>query len=178
MKKILLGGAVAMVVASQAMADGMYGGVGLGSTDYDVPGLGSGTGFQVKLGYQMNDNFAVEGGYLDAGDVSITDDGDRYSIEGSAMQLGLRASTPINDSYFGYFKLGLARGELEGCESGFGCESETSNELYYGVGAGWNFSDSGRVTLDYQVIPAEVGDEEDSVDLDFSTLSIGVEFKF
>ena len=49
----------------------MYGGVSYGQTDYDSEGYSDGSGFGLRLGYQINDNFAVEEATLMVGRAMI-----------------------------------------------------------------------------------------------------------
>lgn len=159
-----------------AHAEGLYGGVSYGQTDYDAPGFSDGSGFGFKVGYQINDNFAVEGGYLDGGEGDDNDGPDSWYVDGDAIQLAVRASTNINDPVYGYLKLGYAAWDLEidASNTGDGRESFDGNDLLYGAGVGWNFNEAGRAYLEYQNISVDT----DYADGDVATISVGVEFQF
>lgn len=162
--------------AVTAHAEGLYGGLSYGQTDYDSPGFSDGSGFGFKLGYQINENFAIEGGYLDGGEGDDNDGADSWYLDGDAVQLALKASTNINEPVFGYLKLGYASWDLEldASNTGGGRDSIDGNDLLYGAGVGWNFNEAGRAYLEYQTISVDT----DDADGDVATISVGVEFKF
>ena len=133
-------------LATAVHAEGMYGGVSYGQTDYDSEGYSDGSGFGLRLGYQINDNFAVEGSYLDGGEGDDNDGSASWYLDGDAVQLAVRASTNVAEPVFGYLKLGYSSWdvELDMTNTGSGKDSVDGNDLLFGAGIGWNFNEAGR----------------------------------
>ncbi|QNP39390.1 porin family protein [Lysobacter solisilvae (ex Woo and Kim 2020)] len=173
MKKILvLSAALALAgLSTSAMAAGGQGfarvEVGNSDVDVDVSGLGSGsdsdTGYSLRGGYYFNDNFAVEGAYN-----SLYD---QDGAELTSFGVGLMAKKSFGANNSGFFidgRIGVERvkGDVDG--------SDTSTEPYYGVGAGYDFSESFGLSLNYDFHSADF----DGVSVDADTLNLAGEFRF
>jgi len=143
--------------------------VGNSDVDFDIAGLGSGsddgTSYSVRGGYYFNSNFAVEGAYSSLYDEA----GDKLSSFGVGV-VGKKNLGVDNSGFFFSGRLGVERvkGELNGLGS------DTSNNLYYGFGAGYDFSDSFGLGVNYDIRNADF----EGVDADAKTLSIAGEFRF
>lgn len=121
MKKIVLVGMASTLISASAFAAGPFVEAAVGSTKFNVNGASGwnmndrDTSFGVLGGYMVNDNFGLEGGYLDLGKVSgsITGNlsGNLYgrallvngtiTAKGDAKGwvLGVRGDLPINDKF-------------------------------------------------------------------------------
>jgi hypothetical protein len=173
MKKILiLSCALALAgLSTSAMAAGGQGfaRVEVGNTDVDVDisGLGSAsdsdTGYSLRGGYYFTDNFAVEGSYNNLYD----QDGGELSSFGVGV-VGKKNFGANNSGFFIDGRVGFERvkGDVDG--------SDTSNEAYYGVGAGYDFSESFGLSLNYDFHSADF----DGVSVDADTINVGGEFRF
>jgi hypothetical protein len=173
MKKILiLSCALALAgLSTSAMAAGGQGfarvEVGNTDVDVDVSGLGSGsdsdTSYSLRGGYYFTDNFAVEGSYNNLYD----QDGGELSSFGVGV-VGKKNFGANNSGFFIDGRLGFERvkGDLDG--------SDTSNEAYYGVGAGYDFSEQLGLSLNYTFHKADL----EGLSVDADTVSVAGEFRF
>ena len=114
----------------------------LGSGRVAVSGLGhdDATGGAVGVGYYFNPNFAVEGHY--------TNFGDHHSVNVDAWGLGVVAKTNFNSPpQTGFFidgRIGVDR-----LKASFGGGSASTTKGYFGVGAGYDFTSTYGMSLNY-----------------------------
>jgi|SRR5262245_8167293 len=159
---MLLSFGVAAQKQQTAAQTGWYAGGSLGSADL---GPDDDIAFKIFGGYQINPTFAVEFGYTDLGDVSVSG----TTVEANALELIGLARLPLSDKRFSlYGFLGLARVEVE--TSVFGVRvSDDSTELTIGLGAQYDFSPKFGVRGQWQRY-----DTSQEIDV----LSIGFVYKF
>ena len=160
-KTLILSVALALAgLSTSAMAAEGQGFVrgAIGQTNVDVDGGGSDddTAFSVGGGYYFNANFAVEGAY------SKLYDKDGFDL--SSFGVGVVGKKNFGADNSGFFidgRIGLERvkGEVPGA-------SDTSNKAYYGVGAGYDFSEQFGLSLNYTFHKADFG----SLSLDADTV--------
>lgn len=117
-----------------APGSGLYGGFGLGSADHDIPGAADNKDTAWKLfgGYQFNRNVAIEGGYVDLGQVTFPG----RSLDSTALTLSAVGSLPMTDQFAFTGKLGIAWAETD--VSGFGTRDST--DPVYGLGLRYDFN--------------------------------------
>ena len=142
-------------------------------SDFDNWG-GTDTTFSVGVGYRLNENVAVELGYQDFGDVSISGNGSA-TIEADAIQLSVIGGLPVSENVGVYAELGfdlwdakLSYTDVPGV--GSGSDSDDGNDVYFGLGGYWSVNEKIAIHLDYQV------HELDDTEID--TLGVGVSFTF
>ena len=183
MKKYLLASALVLATASGSALAGGFVRVEAGRShgNIDVSGLGSESDndstYSVRGGYWFNPNFAVEGFYTDAFDKSYSDGIDTANLKATAIGLGVVGKKNFGADGNGFFidgRAGVARGKLEASVTGLGSESDTSIDPYFGVGAGYDFSQSLGLGLSYDYLKSSGQD----VDVTVKTLTLGVEFRF
>ena len=158
--------AVLTVATVSAHAEGLYLGGGAylrhydlgqaGATDANTP---SGYTLSGKLfgGYDFNDTWAFEGGYVGFGKPAY-----RYSVNGTASELkaggnawygAIMASVPFSDQVSFFGKLGLDRHTFDVTGSGAATAlvtHKTSTALYLGTGAQYKFSKQLASTLEIE----------------------------
>jgi len=159
-----------------ASADGpWYAGAGVGESDFDIPGFNdSATGYKVFGGYQFNDNFAAEVGYLDSGDAKETAGAASLEVDATGVTASIVGSLPLGDMFSVYGRLGAIFWDAEvEFDDGAGTITEASDsgeDLYYGVGGAMNLGASAALRLEYEVA--------DISDLEVSMISLSVLYKF
>jgi OmpA-OmpF porin, OOP family len=157
--------------ASVSHAQGPYVGGGLHLRRYDLsqPGAQSGdaaTGHSLSgklfAGYDFNDAWAVEGGYVDLGEqaYSYALDGTagRLSTQGHAWFGAVKASMPLNEKFGLFGKLGLDRLRFESTGSGAAsslARKKTSTAVYLGAGVQYKVSKNLAATLELERFGAE-----------------------
>ena len=170
-------------VAGIAGAQG-YIGVGAGITSVDICdeiiALGAtscddeDTGLKLFGGYKFNPNFAVEGAWIDLGEISASDGVVTVTEEVDGFQLAAVGIIPINPQFGIFGKVGVYMWDVSATASapGFGSASASDDgtDIMFGAGANWNFSKQFGLRAEWERF------DIDGDDVDF--LSIGAQFNF
>jgi len=150
------------------------------------------------VGYNVNDNFAVEGGVIGELEASGTLSAGAYTVSGlsgiltvnstskititanESYLLGGKFSAPLNDSFSVYGRGGLLWWDVDYNASGSvtyqgttytgAFDSDDGSDLYYGVGASYAINDNASINADYLALDIE-GD-----DIDSFTVALGYKF--
>ncbi|MBC5785161.1 outer membrane beta-barrel protein [Ramlibacter sp. USB13] len=147
-------GATLSTQAAAQWAPGWYigGNVGRASTDFDqpapivAPGVGFGeddkdTAWKLYGGYQINRNFAIEGGYYDLGryDFGYAAPGGTGSARYQGLNLDLVGSLPLSDRFSVFGRIGAA---YTRARTDFGGTSRSEREWgpKYGLGVEYAFT--------------------------------------
>lgn len=184
-----MGGLLASQAAvAQAMPDrGWYAGGSIGQADYECeasPGLAcdtKDTAWKILGGYQVNRNFAVEFGYTNLGELSVSGAGARITLETTAWEVVGLGSFPVANQFSIYGKLGFYRGEADVSSNvAGGSGSRNSTDLTYGLGARYDFSRNLGMRVEWQrygkvEAPSTTVSAGDS---DIDVLSLGVVWRF
>jgi OOP family OmpA-OmpF porin len=140
-------------------APSVYAGVDIGSSKADNANYdGSETSYGAFVGYNFNENFALEGGYR-----SLYD---KDGVEATQVSLSGIATMPLSNGFNVYGRLGYNRLNVETNFVGVNYKEHQSKVLY-GVGVGYVFTPSISGRVEYQ-----------KPNSDFSNLSAGLVFKF
>ncbi|NRA56113.1 MAG: porin family protein [Gammaproteobacteria bacterium] len=147
------------------------------------------TGWTLNIGYEVTENLAVEAGYIDMGDVSLTlntmvTDVDLFinqvknvhpnSADGVTLAGVYRYH--INDKISLSGRLGLFRwdGDFDAIaiDSGekLGSDDSSGTDMFYGVGGGFKMTDKLTITIQWQHFKLE----KESLRM----LSIGARYRF
>ena len=182
MKKTYMGMAIASVLtltsfSAFAEMSNYYISLTGGESEFDS-GISSGPGYvvdetdttwSINLGYEINENFAVEVGYRDLGEASITttsnlsgsaygynvtiNAGSALTAEADGFTLGLVGKMPVAESFDLNATLGVFFWDAELTATGSGTvngtayagslsESDDGTDAYAGVGAKYNFNEN------------------------------------
>ncbi|HEU0306475.1 MAG TPA: outer membrane beta-barrel protein [Lysobacter sp.] len=173
---LALAGVSNVALANQGGAGFVRAEVGNTDVDFDIDGFGSGSdddsSFSVRGGYYFNANFAVEAHYTNLYDQSEAG----ASVKLSSFGAGIVGKKNLGANNSGFFFSGRAgienvKGEVD---DGFDSASDNSTNLYYGVGAGYDFNETFGLSLNYDFRQADF----DGIDADADTLSLGGEVRF
>jgi len=133
------------------------------------------TGWKIFGGLQINKNFAVEGTYINWGELkgNGTLIGVPVSISGDATSFGVAAVgiLPINDRFSLFGKAGILMTTTSATIAGGGVSSsadEDDTELHLGVGAMFNLTDRWSIR----------GEWERTQDSKIDMISIGIQYRF
>lgn len=173
--------AIAMwAVASSALAGDYYAGLSIGSTTVDICGDASDiglnscddtdTGWRLLGGWNINDNFAVEGSYTDAGQATASALGVSVKAEATAWTISVKAQQALNDMFSVFGRLGYAHWKADLSGTAGLSASDDGNDLNYGVGLQYTINEQFGVRGEWERTDA------DGTDVDM--LSIGVTFSF
>jgi len=182
-KLLVLAGALALAgLSTSAMAQGGFVRVeaGRSHTSVDIDGIGNGSdndaAWSVRGGYYFNPNIAVEGFYTRAYDKSGDFYGYDASAKATAIGLGVVGKKNFDADNLGFFvdgRVGITRGKADltiGGESG----SDTSTKLYYGVGAGYDFTKAFGLSLNVDRLHGA----GEGLDVKSNVVTLGAEFRF
>lgn len=199
MKKISLLALIAGLVAVPAFAGDAYvlGSIGQSSFDLNkgrldgvvtdqLGGISSSldkadTGYKAQAGYKFNENFAVEGGYIDFGKstYSFTSAGGSANIQYKLTGINIAAVgiLPINDAFSVFGKLGAISAKVDGSASGNASGTSQTTKLVpgWGIGASYNLNKQFAVRAEFEQF-SKVGDEP--VKGNINLASAGVVYKF
>lgn len=200
--------------AALAADQGFYGYVSAGSNNSDRKGEGdaaitnlgataftsnmksTSTGYKVQLGYQINSNFAVEGGYVDMGKfsyhasvtapVAATRD---VAITATGLNLDAVGRLPVSDALAVFGKLGVVSYNLKyACQAtGIACltpnRSSSGTPLHFGLGMDWNLTQNWFARAEYEMFK-NVGTQfnatasQGTTRADVKMANIGIGYKF
>lgn len=171
---------LALFMADVAMADGHWffgGAIGNASVDEPVDGFvfdSSSTSLKLYGGYEFNDYFALEAGYMDLGefDESVLIDGQTTAIsaDASGFTFSARGAVPIGEKFSLLGNIGSffwdGKTQIAGIR-----DNVSDSNLFFGVGAVY------AVTSSFS-IRAEVSRFElEGVDSDVASIGFQIDFK-
>lgn len=135
---------------------GVYVGGTIGSTA--ITGLSSKVGAGGYVGYQINENLAVEAGaqHLGSFDVSGT------SVSASAYNASVLAGVPLNPNFSVYGRLGY--GSVTAAADG---TTAKVNKAVYGIGGKYNINQNLAVRAEYTRLASDTG-----------TFGVGLQYGF
>jgi OOP family OmpA-OmpF porin len=167
--------------------------VGLGET-WSSDAKDSATGYRVFIGNQINQNFAVEGGYVDLGrflaDASLTVPGFgtdtlAATVKARGFDLGLIGFAPVTEQFSFLGRVGIFLWDVRyndtftnflGSSDSIS-ESASGNSLSYGLGAKYDFSKSVSLRGEFQRF-TNVGNKNTTGQSDVDLLSVSLISKF
>ena len=144
--------------------------------DLGVSGLDdTDTTFGLGLGLVLNENFTVQAGYQDFGEISVSGNGSA-KIEADAFQVSITGGVPAGENISLYAEAGIdfwdASVSYVGVPGfGTGSASDDGQDIFFGIGAAAKASDNLAIKLEYQL------HELDDVDIDILSLGIAVLFQ-
>ena len=186
MKKnlVLVAGLALAALSAPAFAEGhgfVRGELGRSKIDVSADGIGSDsdrdTTWGVRGGYWFNANVGVEGFYSQLYSESVSDGTDTYNAKLHAVGVGLVAKKNFGGDHQGFFiggRAGIARGVVTVEYDGDVEADASSAKPYFGVGAGYDFSEKFGMSLNYD----RVKGSGDGLSVTAKTLTLGFEARF
>lgn len=200
----------AILSAPAVAAPGWYLGANLGGTKYDASAadldsswrsLGftasssvddTDTGYKLFGGYQFNNNFALEGGYVDLGKMTFSStisvapagyttgaiSGDVKTKNG--LFLDAVGILPVGNNFSVFGRLGMYSIETELSASGPAgsiTKNDTESDFHWGIGAGYDFTQNLGARLEWERFN-KVGNADKTGEGDVDLWSAGIVYKF
>ena len=166
----------------------VFGGVGESDIETNIS-AGSGvniddtdTAFKLGVGYRFSEHFAAELGYVDLGEATVsTTSANNISIGGTTASLngsiendvdgfivGLRGDIPVYDSVNLFARAGIYVWDADASNSGtltvggnpVSVEDDDGEDLYFGLGAEYMFSDHFGASIEYTRYDLDIGDAD------------------
>jgi OmpA-OmpF porin, OOP family len=160
------------------------GGIGQSTADIDVSTFGPGanaddkdTAFRIFGGYQINKHFGVELGYSQLGEWKVSEPGfGDTKFEAKAFDLVAVGTLPLGSNFSLLGKIGLYKGDLDASDP-TGSLSESSTDLTYAIGAGYDFNKNFGLRVEWQRFQ-KMGNKDTTGESDIDVMSIGVVYRF
>ncbi len=167
----------ALPAAAQSTPFYIGGGAGLSSIDLcGDPALAGATscddedtGFKIFGGYNFNQNFGVELGWVDLGEISVSGPGGTATAEADGFQAAAVGILPINPQFSIFGKLGVYMWDAEVNAPGISA-SDDGTDLMFGVGGAFHFTPQLSIRAEWERF--EVDDE------DADLISASIVFRF
>ncbi len=185
--------AIATLAAGTVGAEGTSIRLDVGRSDIKALGVDDSTaivGF--TLGQVITDNIRAEIGFRDLGGFTAKRTGTVAVNELNAemFELGIAGQFPLTDVVPGFYleaRVGMGFFDVDGKRQGVLANQAlgpierykaSGNKLYYGVGAGYQMTDSFAMGLSFAEYSAEQEIGAEIKGIDFPTLSINATFRF
>jgi OmpA-OmpF porin, OOP family len=175
MRGVLIALAMAAPAGVAAQDRGAYLGGAIGQTRFTEwcdPGTTAcddkDSGWKVFGGYRFNRYFALEGSYINWGEVTASVGAVNVAAEQRSFGLAALGSLPLGPQFSVFGKTGMLSTEQQTRVIGASTVQRDETELHYGLGAKYSFGPNWALR----------GEWENTEKLKVQMLSIGVEYRF
>jgi OOP family OmpA-OmpF porin len=128
-----------LVAGAAHASDGFYVGGGAGQASVDEADYDDeDTSLSVFAGYQVNPYFAIEGGYVDLGEIEPRSG--LASLEADTVHITAVGMVPVTDAFAVYGKAGMHRWDADTGLAVLGGE-DSGTDPTYGIGAQYRFNE-------------------------------------
>lgn len=165
------------LAAAPAFADkGFSAGASVGYSNVSIEESGvsvdfSDVGYKVFGTYMFNDNWGIEGSWIDFGSMSEDVAGTEIELEVDGFDVFAVGAIPVSETMDLFAKAGMLSWDASVSVSGFGSGSESGEDLALGVGGRFNSGGNFGFRAEYEWF--------DIPDLDSAwLLSVGFEYAF
>lgn len=146
------------------------------------------TAYKLQVGYQVTENFAIEGGYVDLGQAEYKADvvggSAKVTWEAKGWNLNAVGMVPITKNFTVLAKLGAIHAKVEAKATAYGAggsasdsNSITRTKSVVGVGAAYAITDNLGVRVEAESYNS-LGSSGSTGEADVFLLSAGVSYKF
>ena len=136
----------------------------------------SDTAWRVLGGYIFNQNFSLELGYQDLGQISAAPFGTTGNVTANVWELVGVGTLPLQNRFSLYGKLGGYMGSTERRTPGGFSTSETNTDLTLGIGARYDYAPQLAFRAEYQSYQSVGGGSVGQSD--FDVISVGALYNF
>lgn len=156
-----------LFISTSVFAQGSISGY-VGQTDYESP-LDSATSYEIAAGYKFANFFTVGLSYLNLGSSSYEYEEAgipelyKIDVEVDGFNLSVAGEVPLGEAFGIYAKLGYYTWDA-------GSDAADGNDLNYGIGANWYFTEKMNLNLGYTMY--------ELADSDASNFSLGLGYSF
>lgn len=180
MKKIVSAALLATAISTPAFAAEQYyvsldtGTYSMANARFANPGA-----LDIIGGYRLNDNVAIEAGYMMVGDSTIIYTLGKQTLSQSNLHASAVYNFPVNDSFSLFGKLGFnsLTAKLTGTGSYSTPYSATTTNLTYGVGGEFKLTPQFSANIQYASLGKAKASSTDT-GVDVTRLSVGVSYNF
>lgn len=158
-KKVALAALLAAVPALATAQDrGLYIGAGIGQSTVDVCGTppagftcnDQSVAYKGFIGYDVNRNFAVEGGYSYLGEVKATGPGGSAKFTADGFEASALGILPLNGKFSLFGRAGLHYTTMKVSSTIGLTADETETDLTFGFGGAYDFTKQLRLRAEWQ----------------------------
>jgi len=148
----------------------------------------NGVGYKMQLGYQFNQNFAIEGGYVDLGQqdyrVNFASGDGNARVRDRGLNIDALGILPVSGPFSVFGKLGAIEAKttyrVNGADAGG--DISDGHEKYkvspnFGVGGMYSFNDTAAVRLELERF-ADLGKNDTTGEQNVDLVSLGVSYRF
>lgn len=178
--------AVLAALAGTAAAQTTYigGNVGRAEQKISVDGIGSlkdhDTSYKLYAGYNFNQNFGLEAGYADLGELKQSSGIYSISTEPTSVYFAATGTLPLEAGFSLIGKVGIARTEVK-AHAAIGnlrdSDKASRSTTYASIGGAYAINTNFSVVAEYEYF-GKIAKFEDGGDLKANTISVGVRYKF
>jgi len=165
---------------AQAADSGFFAEVGAGymKADPDLPSEvkvdDDSMSFSVGVGYNINQMFAIEGGYVDLGEVKASYGVLSAKVSADGFYFGPRLTFALSDKVDAYGRIGMIAWDAE-TSSNFGVSyKDDGTDVYFGIGAAYKLSDKVALAADW----TRYKYEGDGADVDVDVIAAKLKLNF
>lgn len=172
MKKVIFGSLIALLAGVAQASPYVTGSFGSSTVDACSGGSGcddSSTGFKILGGYKINPNIAVEAGYFNFGKASAGFE----TLKATGLGIGAAFHFDTGSDFIVFGRLGVADMEAKASDP-TGSISDSSNQLYGGIGLGYKLSATTTIDASYDFSKIDFFGGE----FDVNMFSVGLTFSF
>lgn len=167
-----------LISAGMANAEGVYLGVDIGQSDYEGE---TATSFRLIAGVPINENFNVEGAWINQGEASESGFEPGFGffeadIELSGIQVFMVGKTSLQDNVSLFGKVGLYLWDIDASFTDFSgtfSGSEDGSDLVFGFGLDVGVNEQVNFRGGYELISVDFA----GVDIDADMLFVGLTYK-
>jgi OOP family OmpA-OmpF porin len=166
-KKIAFAATLAILASSSFAADrpSFYAGADVGSTKVD--GISDRqSSFGAFLGYQINQNIALEAGYRRLADFDTTFGANNVGVTLDQSAVSVVGTLPLSSGFNVFSRLGYNRIDAKG-STAYSSATDSTSGVLYGVGVGYSFTPAISARLEAQKPSSDSSNVAASLSLKF-----------